>query len=257
VHNVITIMRRDLKSYFSSMMAYVIMMIFLGILGYFFYSFTFIYARVSVYMGSDPSLAKGFNPTDGILRPLFMNMSVIMLLIMPILSMRSFSEEKKQGTMELLFTYPVRNIEIVLGKYAALVGLFKIMLLPTLFFPLFLYFSGAAIHIPSLLASYAGILLLGTSCLSLTLFASALSETQTIAGVLGFGALLMFWLIGWSSDMVSAGWLSAFLREISMIGHYRNLIMGIINTNDILYYLFFIIFFLYLTLKVIEKRDWR
>jgi len=240
--NIYTIAERDMKSYFSSMVAYVVIMIFLGILGYFFFSFSFIYARISMYMGSDPSLAKGLTPMDSIMRPLYMNMSIVMLLVLPILSMRSLSEEKKLGTVELLFSYPVKNIEIVLGKYFALLGVFKLMIGATLLYPLFLWWCGAEIFVVGLLIAYLGLLLLGGAFLALGLFTSSLSENQTVAAVLGFGSLFMFWIIGWAGDILPQGIAATFLKEISMFDHYRNLVHGIIDTSDLLYYFFFILF---------------
>ncbi|MFC1808736.1 ABC transporter permease subunit [Candidatus Omnitrophota bacterium] len=257
MRNLCALIKRDIRSYFSSMIAYVVIMIFLVVVGYFFFSFTLIYARISMHMGSDPSLAKNLNQMDTIVRPLFMNLSIVLLLLIPILSMRSLAEEKKQGTMELLFTYPLKNTDIVLGKYASLLFIFIIMLLPmTIYFGLLLL-CGASLPLIPLLIAFLGVFLLGASFISFGLFASSITENQTIAAVLSFGALLLFWLVGWAGDFLNIQWLAVTLTEISLLSHYRNFVAGIIDTNDLIYYVLFIIFSLYLTLRVVEKRNWR
>ena len=257
MRNIVTIAKRDVQSSFSSMIAYVVVAIFLAVVGYFFFSFTYLYARFSFNIGSDPSLQKGFNQMDFIIRPLFMNLSIVMLLVIPILTMRSLAEEKKQGTAELLFTYPLTNAEIVLGKYAGLVSVFLIMMLPTLIPVGLLALFGASVPLTSLLICYLGALLLGISFCSLGLFASSLSENQTIAAVFSFGSLLLFWLVGWAEEFVHTKWLGAFLKNVSLVTHYQNFISGLVNTNDLVYYGLFTAFFLYLTYRVVEKRTWR
>lgn len=257
MNRVAALLKRDVASFFSSMIAYVVIMIFLAIAGYFFFSFTFIYANMSLQMGSEPSLQQGLNPMDVIVRPLFMNLSIVILLVVPILSMRSFSEEKKQGTVELLFTYPIRNSEIVLGKFGALLSVFVIMVAPIILYLLVLLLCGAKLACVPILVAGGGLMLVGASFLSLGLFASSLTENQTIAAVLSFGMLLLFWVIGWASEFARIPWLVKFFSEISMITHFRNFVFGLIDTNDIVYYVLFIGFFLYCTFRVIEKRSWR
>jgi ABC-2 type transport system permease protein len=232
-------------------------MIFLVVLGYFFFSFTFIYARISFHMGADPNLGKNLNQMDTILRPLFMNLSIVLLLLIPILSMRSIAEEKKQGTIELLFTYPLKNSDIVIGKYLALLFVFTVMLLPTFIYVVLLMYCGASMPFLSVLIGYLGVFLLGASFLALGVFASSLTENQTIAAVVSFGALLIFWLVGWAGDFLESEWLGITLKELSPLSHYRNFVAGIIDTNDLIYYVFFIVFSLYLTHRVVEKRNWR
>ncbi|MBN1492551.1 MAG: ABC transporter permease [Candidatus Omnitrophica bacterium] len=257
MRNLLTLIKRDLRSYFSSMIAYVVIMMFLAVVGYFFFSFTLIYARISFHMGADPNLAKNINQMDTILRPLFMNISIVLLLLIPILSMRSIAEEKKQGTIELLFTYPLKNSEIVLGKYLALVVVFIIMFLPTVVYVGLLKLCGAEIPLLSVAIAYLGVFLLGISFLAFGVFASSLTENQTIAAVVSFGGLLLFWLVGWAGDFLDVQWLGITLREVSLLSHYQNFVTGVIDTNDILYYVLFIIFCLYLTQRVVEKRSWR
>ncbi len=253
----LTLAKRDIRSYFSSMVAYAVITIFLVVMGYFFFSFTLIYARISFHMGAEPSLAKNLNQMDTILRPLFMNASIVLLLLIPILSMRSFAEEKKQGTVELLFTYPFKNSDIVIGKYVAVLFMFCVMLLPTVLYAGILKYCGAAIPLLPLMIAYVGIFLLGASFIALGVFASSLTENQTVAAVVSFGALLLFWLVGWAGDFLQTEWLGLALREVSLLSHYQNFVSGIIDTNDLIYYVLFIGFSLYLTQRVIEKRNWR
>ncbi|MBI4640684.1 MAG: ABC transporter permease subunit, partial [Candidatus Tectomicrobia bacterium] len=136
--NCYAIMKRELRSYFSSSIAYTVVTIFLLISGWFFYNSLAFYTLLSFQMMQNQFTGAELNLTEGVIRPLFGNISVIMLLMMPLLTMRLFAEEKKLGTFELLFTYPIRDIETLFGKFLACVGVFLVMLLLTSFYPILL-----------------------------------------------------------------------------------------------------------------------
>src|SRR2546423_12401386 len=180
-----------MRLYFTSPVAWVIMAVFLFIAGYFFYSIFSYYARVSMQSAMNP-MGGGLNVTDGVLRPLFSNVSVILLLMMPLITMRLFSEERRSGTIELLLTYPVRDGAVLIGKYLAALALYAIMLALTLLYPGILFYF-ARVEWGPLLTGYLGLLLMGATFLAVGIFASSLTENQIVAAVTTFGTLLILW----------------------------------------------------------------
>jgi ABC-2 type transport system permease protein len=241
------------------------MTIFLLIAGYFFFNMLVSYAELTRAVMSNPYnpyLAQfSLNFTEMIFRPLFGNLSIVLLLIMPLLTMRLLAEEKKAGTFELLLTYPIRDIETVLGKFFACFLVFASMLGLTLVYPFFLSSittpgMGSGVEIGPLMSGYLGLLLMGGAFIAFGILASSLTSNQIIAAVISFGALLLFWLIGFTSDS-SGPVLGGILRHLSLLEHFENFSKGVINTQDIIYYLNFIIFCLFLTLRSLESKKWR
>ena len=223
--------------------------------GYFFYNILSVYTMVSMRAMQNQYGAEGLNFTEGIFNPLFSNMSIILLLMMPLLTMRLLSEEKRSGTFELLLTYPLRDIEIVLGKYFACLLVFAVMLGLTLAYPIFLSFLGQ-LEYGALIACYIGMLLMGSAFISFGLLASSWTSNQIIAAVISFGALLLFWMIGFSAYNASPE-LAPILRHLSLLDHFDNFTKGVIESKDVIYYLNFTIFCLFLTLRSLESNKWR
>jgi ABC-2 type transport system permease protein len=259
--NLLVICKKELTSYYYSPIAYVVITIFLLISGYFFYNILVGYSNASYMATRDPYLAQYLNFTDGIFSPLFGNTNIIMLLMMPLLTMRLLAEEKRSGTFELLLTYPIRDIETVLGKFIACLLVFAMMLGLTLVYPLFLISvnepgTGAGVEIGPLLSTYIGLFLMGGAFIAFGMLASSLTSNQIIAAVISFGALLIFWLIGFSS-YTAGPVLGGILRHISLLEHFENFSKGIINSQDVIYYLNFTIFCLFLTLRSLESNKWR
>ena len=253
--NILVIGKKELNTYFYSPIAYVVITAFLIITGYFFYNTLVFYARFSMNAIQSQYTDIGLNFTDGIFTPLFGDMSIILLLMMPLLTMRLLAEEKKNGTFELLLTYPIKDIETVLGKFLACVLVFAIMVGLTLVYPIFLSFLGP-IEIGPLFSCYMGLLLMGGAFIAFGLLASSLTSNQIVAAVVSFGALLVFWLIGFSA--YSAGpVLGGILRELSLLEHFDSFAKGVIDSKDVIYYLNFIIFCLFLTLRSLESNKWR
>jgi len=249
------IFKKELRLYFTSPVAYVVFTIFLLISGYFFYSIFAFFNLISMQSAMNPALARDLNVTEGVLRPLFSNISVVMLLLMPILTMRLFAEEKKTGTIELLLTYPVRDGEVLLGKYAAAVVLYLLMLVATALYPgVVAYF--ARLEWGPLLTGYLGLVLLGGTFLALGVLASSLTENQIVAAIATFGVLLIFWVIGWSADFAGPRW-GKLLSHLSTLEHFEGFAKGVIDTKDVIYYLNFTILALFLTLRSLESKRWR
>ena len=191
-----------------------------------------------------------------VMRSFFGLLSTLVLFFTPILTMGVYAEERKRGTMELLMTSPVSELEIVLGKFLASLSLFAIMLLPTASYMIFMVLhSEPMMPWRMLLAGYAGILLLGGSLLALGSFVSSLTENQLIAAVITFAASLFIWVldIGRSSDSGT----SAVLQYLSVIRHYEDFTRGVIDTSSLIYYFSFIVLFVFLTVRSVDSMRWR
>jgi ABC-2 type transport system permease protein len=248
------IFKKEIRLYFTSPVAYVVLTIFLLIAGYFFYSIFAFFTLASMQAAMNPAFGRDLNVTDGVMRPLFSNISVILLLLMPIITMRLFAEERKSGTIELLLTYPVRDGAVLIGKYLAALTLYAVMLALTLLYPgVIAYF--ARLESGPLLTGYLGLLLMGAMFLAIGVLASSLTENQIVAAISTFGVLLVLWVIGWSADY-AGGATGKVLAHLSILEHYDGFARGIIDTRDVIYYLDFTALALFLTLRSLEARRW-
>ncbi len=247
---------RELKYYFHSITAYVTICIFMIISGYFFFSIFKYYNFISlkIIQSNDPS-SVSLNLIDGVMRPLFSNISIIILLILPMITMRLISEEKKQGTFELLLTFPVSDIAIIAGKFFASLTILLIMLLLTLASPVLLMVYADPEILP-ILSGYLGLLLMGASFLAIGTFFSSLTSNQLVAGVSTFGVSLFFLIIGWVVPLTGST-VSTILAESSILFHFESFSKGIIDIKDISYYILLSVFFLFLTTKSLESSRWR
>jgi len=255
MRNFYAVVKKEMRSYFTSPVAYVVIAIFLILSGFFFYNGIAYFNMVSLQAMQSPYGAPDLNITEWVLRPLFGNISIFMLLMMPLLTMRLFSEEKKGGTIELLFTYPIKDSVTILGKYASCVGVFVIMLLPTMLYPLLIHKYGT-LELGPVITGYLGLFLMGSSFIALGLFFSSLTENQIVAAVISFGFLLLFWVIGWSSTLASSK-VGSFLTQLSILEHIDEFSKGVVDTKDVVYYLNFIVLCLFLTMRSLESKRWR
>ena len=235
--------RKELYRLFASPIFYVVAFIFLALVGYFFYSSVAYYSLLSFQAGRTPFLSEQLNLTDMVLEPFFGSISVVLLLMVPLITMRLFAEEKKTGTVELLFTYPISDRGAVLGKFTAGVTVLALLLAATL--PaMFLLEAFTNPPWPTIMAGYLG------------LFASSLTQNQIIAAAIAFGALLLLWIIGWAETLVGPT-LGSFLKYLSLLTHFDSFARGILDSRDVFFYLLFTLFFLFTTLRILESRHWR
>jgi ABC-2 type transport system permease protein len=198
---------------------------------------------------------QGQNINSSMIRPLISNTSVIVLFLLPMVTMRTYSEEKRSGTIELLLTSPVTDLEIVLGKFLGVVGLYGGLLLVTLVYLGALFAFGNPDWRP-VISAYLGLLLMGSCFLSMGLFISSTTKNQMVAGSATFVFLLFLWIINWASD--SAGpTLGGLLTYLSITTHMDDFGKGVIDTKHVIFYLSFIAFGLYLTLKSTDAERWR
>lgn len=249
------VFKKEMRAYFASPIAYAVSSIFLLISGYFFYAILSYFSLISVQASMNPAMAQGLNVTDGIFRPLFTNLSVILLFMMPLITMRLFAEERKQGTLELLLTYPLRDGEVLFGKFLAATCICSLMLLVTAIYPL-LVALWSEVELYPILTGYLGLLLLAMAFISLGILFSSLTENQIVAAVLAFGALLLFWMIGWAATLAEGDW-GLLFRHLSIFEHLSSFSRGVIEIKDLAYYLGMTSFFLFATLKSLEIRRWK
>ena len=245
-----TIFKRELKSYFVSPIAYIVLLVFTVLSGVFFFIYLQGFAQVQFDTRAQ-LFQQSFSLTEFVLQPYFGTISVLLLLIIPMLTMRLLSEEKKQHTSELLFTSPIRVINIVLGKYLASLALVILMLLFSSMFVIVLYLKGNP-DPGVILSGFMGLFLIGASFLAVVLFSSALSQNQIVSAVISFGLLLLFWIIGSSSDAETS-----VVGYLSIINHLDNFIKGVVEVKDLVYYISFIFFGLFLTHVVVDSERWR
>ena len=248
------IYKKELRLYFTSPVAYVLLTIFLLIAGYFFYSIFAFFTRASMQTAMNPGMGRDLNVTDSVLRPLFSNVSVILLLLMPMVTMRLFAEERRAGTIELLLTYPVRDGAVLISKYLAAMTMYGVMLAGTLLYPAILFYF-AKVEWGPLATAYLGLLLMGAMLLGIGIFASSLTENQIVAALIAFGISLMFWIVGWSAEF-AGGPLGTVLTHLSILEHNDTFAKGVLDTKDIIYYVDFSALFLFLTLRALEARRW-
>jgi ABC-2 type transport system permease protein len=244
------ILKRELRSYFASPLAYIIIVVFQIISARFF----FLYLQGFLHIQLDPGfqLHRGeLNLNNLVIIPYFGTISIVLLLIIPLITMGLIADEKKSYTAELLFTSPIKLRTIILGKYLAALILLVIMLLLSSVNIYVLMVHGNP-DLGAVTSGYIGLFLLGATFLSIGLFASSLTDNQLIAAVITFGALLLLWLVGAMSDSETT-----VLGYISVINHYETFAKGIIGLDDIVYYATLIYLGLFLTHTALDSERWR
>jgi ABC-2 type transport system permease protein len=252
MRNVLAIAMKELRSYFTSPIAYIIIGFFLLPFGGFFYLYLADFVKNSM---GEAQFGGAMNINQQVIRGVLQNASVIILFVMPMITMRTYSEEKRSGTMELLLTSPVTDVEIILGKFIGALGLYLALLACTLAYMGILFVFGNPEWRP-LVAAYLGLLLMGGAFISLGLLISSTTNNQIVAGVITFVVFLMLWIVGWFSE--SAGpTMGKVLSWLSITQHFDDFSKGVIDTSHMLYYLSLITFGLFLTAKSVDTERWR
>jgi ABC-2 type transport system permease protein len=254
MRNVLTILRKELNSYFNSPIAYLVMAFFGLIAGYFFY----VYVAIFVDRGMQSQMMGRGMPMDvneWVIRPLLSNLSVIGLFLIPMLTMRLFAEEKRSGTIELLATSPVRDIEVIIGKWLAAVVLYACVLCISGISVASLYLYGKP-DLSPILTGYLGLLLQGASLLAIGTFISTTTRNQIIAAFVTFAVCLLLWVLDWVSAYETASW-AKVIGYMSVITHFEPFSKGVLDTKDIIFYLSMIFLGLFLTARSMESLRWR
>jgi ABC-2 type transport system permease protein len=253
--NTLFIAKRELGAFFSSPIFYVITTVFLCLYSFIYINLLSYFSTISFQASTAPQESASLSVNQWVIEASFQNMSVIFLLMIPIITMRSFSEEQKNKTIQLLLAAPIGLWEIVMGKFLACMGVIFLMLLISSYNMIFVIVLGAP-DLGPIWTGYLGVILLSGCFISAGILASSLTKNQVIAAVLGFGFALFSWIIGWAATSVGDS-LAEVLDYLSLVAHLDNFLKGIIDTRDIVYYVSIIGFFLFLTHRVLDSRRWR
>jgi ABC-2 type transport system permease protein len=257
MRNALTIAAKELRSAFVSPIAYVVLTGFMLLGGWFFFNllnrFNFL---VQIYMSfRNPEIQMRLNLNELVVAPLLGNLSVVLIILVPVITMRSFAEEKRAGTYELLLTSPLSIAEIVAGKFLGVVALLIIMLSLTAVYPAILLIYGNPEPGP-IAAGYLGLFLLAISFATVGLLTSSFTDNQIVAAVSCLIILLLLYVISWPAETAGPT-LAAVLKYLSLTEHFSEMVKGVIETKDLIYFGSVIVLALYLTHRSVESVRWR
>ncbi|MDA2930568.1 ABC transporter permease subunit [Acidobacteria bacterium AH-259-O06] len=261
MRNYLAIVTKELRTLFVSPIAYVVLAVFFAITGYFFYiilgnviEFVMQRAFQSQQFGAAPP---PFDAPAAVIRGFFGILSTILLFLIPMITMGIFAEEKKRGTIELLFTSPLTHLQLILGKFTALILFLLVMLVPTIVNSILLYLlSEPAPRLVTMLVGYLGAFLLGGALLAVGVFISSLTENQIVAAVLTFGTFLILWVIDATAGTGSTI-TNETIRYLSILNHYEDFTKGVLDSQHVIFYLSFIFLGLFLTSVSLDSGKWR
>ena len=240
----LAVTRKELQSYFAFPLVYILTGLFAFMAG--------LYAWTDLDFFETIAFAKDI--IQNYWQLLFTDIRFCLLLTLPFLTMRLFAEERKLGTIELLYTYPLRDGEILGGKFLASEVILLMMLGLTVLYPVYLY-SVHRFPLFPLVAGYLGLFLIGSAFLAFGVFVSSLCESQVMAGIGTILPLLFFWVLNWNETSFQGGWIEA-LRSVSLFDNFGTFAKGVIDLDHVTYFIFFVAFFIYLTLQSMEARKW-
>lgn len=255
--NILAIAQKELKSYFASPIAYIVIGFFALLYGYFFVALLAFFERQSMQMANMGMMGEAptMNINQQLIRPLLMNASVIVLFVLPMITMRTYAEEKRSGTIELLLTAPLTDFQIIMGKFLGAMALFTAMLAVTVVHMAVLFAYGNPEWRP-IVTGYLGLLLMGGCFISVGLLISSLTRNQIVAGMVTFAVFLMLWVINWIGSF-SGPTTQQVLDYLSITNHLDDFTKGVIDTKHLVYYISFIAFGLFLTARSVDTERWR
>jgi len=257
MRNILAVAGKELRSYFHSPIAYLVLAIYSSLCGFFFYSFVATYI-VQVFrmmemgsMGGPPP-----NINEWIIRPLFEGIiTVVLLLLIPLITMRLFAEEKRSGTIELLLTSPLTDFQIIMGKFLGALGLYAALMVLTFIYVGMLFIYGNPSAMP-LLANALGMLLFGAGLLALGMWISSFTKNQIIAGAVSFAVFLLLYVLNWVNGYSSSA-VGRILSYLSLTTHLDSFAKGVIDLSDVVYYVSVIVVGLFLTARSVEALKGR
>ncbi len=252
--NIIAIAQKEIRSYFASPIAYVVIGLFALLFGWFYVSILnwFVNQGMQMSMGMGPA---NTNVNQQMIRPLLLNMTVVLLFVLPMITMRTYSEEKRSGTIELLLTSPISDIEIIVGKFLGAMTLYGAMLGVTLIYIAVLFAVGNPEWKP-VATAYLGLLLLGGCFISVGMLISSFTKNQIVAGMVTFAVFLLLWVIDWIGSFAGPT-VEQLVNYLSITQHFDDFAKGVIDTKHLIYYVSFITFGLFLTAKSVDSERWR
>lgn len=251
--NILAIARKEWRGYFASPIGYVVVGMYALVFGLFYTVGLNYFIRQSM---AGPQMGGGpMNINQMLIRYVFMNSSVVMVFVVPLITMRTYAEEKRLGTIELLMTSPVTDFQILVGKFLGAMSLYAAMLGITVIHMGLLFAYGNPEWKP-IVTGYLGLLLLGGCIVSIGLFFSSLTRNQIVAGMLTVVVLLLLWLLDWTGSFLGPTG-EQIVGFISLTGHLEDFLRGVVDTQHVIYYLSFITFGLFLTAKAVDTERWR
>ena len=254
--NILAIAQKELKSYFASPIAYIVIGLWALLYGYFFAAILHYFAQQSMQMGQFGMQGpQSMNVNQQLIRPLLQNVLILILFLMPMVTMRSYSEEKRSGTIELLLTSPITDFQIIMGKFLGAMALYGVMLGVTLIHIGILFVYGTPEWKP-IVTAYLGLLLMGGCFISVGLLISSLTKNQIVAGMATFAIFLLLWIINWIGSF-SGPTVNAVTQYLSIVDQYDDFAKGVIDTSQLIYYISFIGFGLFLTARSVDSERWR
>jgi len=236
---------KELRSYFLSPFIYLMAAVFLLLSGYYFYTDLIFYVQFGF----------GMNIMSAFWQLFFTDLRLVVLLTIPFLTIRLFTEEKRLGTIELLLTYPMRDSELFWGKFVACSIATLFILSFTIVYPILLY-SVQPFDWTVTIAGYMGLVLISLAFIACGLFISSLTDNLGVAGLTALGLSLLFWILSWNDGAMNQGVLR-WLAEVSMVSHFQSFAQGFIDSKEVTFFIVFVLFFSFLTLRSLEARQWR
>jgi ABC-2 type transport system permease protein len=254
MRNTLAIAQKELRSYFSSPIGYIVIGFFALLYGYFYVTMLNYFVRQSMQMTQFGGPG-GMSVNQVMIRPLVQNVTILILFLMPMVTMRSYAEEKRSGTIELLLTSPLTDLQIILGKFFGAMALWGVALAVSLIHIAILFVYGTPEWKP-IATAYLGLLLMGGCFISVGLLISSLTSNQIIAGMATFGVFLLLWVINWIGSF-SGPTVDRVTQYLSIVDHFDDFSKGVLDTSHFVYYLSFISFGLFLTAKSVDSERWR
>ena len=255
--NVGALVGKEWRHYFGSPIAWVMLTVWTFLFGRFFYVALTFFARRSMAGMEQMQQGPPLSINEWVIAPVLQNMAVVVLFVAPMLTMRLFAEEKRQGTMELLATAPLTDLQIVLGKFLAAAGLYALMIVTGLVnVALIWHYAPVNPEWKPLFTGALALLLFGCCFIAVGLFVSTLTRNQIVAALLSFCAFLGMWTLGWADDP-NGGWLSKSVAYLGITTHLDELMKGVLALKDLVFYVSLIVFGLFLAHQSVESQRWR
>lgn len=236
---------KELRSYFLSPFIYLISAVFLLLSGYYFYTDLIFYVQFGF----------GTNILANFWQLFFTDLRLVVLLTVPFLTIRLFTEEKRLGTIELLLTYPMRDSELFWGKFVACSIATLFMVSFTIVYPIILY-TVQPYDWTITIAGYTGLIFISLAFIACGLFISSLTDNLGVAGLSALGISLLFWILSWNDGATNQGVLR-WLAQVSMVTHFQSFAQGFVDSKEVTFFIVFVLFFSFLTLRSLEARQWR
>jgi ABC-2 type transport system permease protein len=251
--NILAIAQKELRGYFATPIGYIVIGMFALLWGWFYYVMLMIFNQQSLQLGGLEGGNVDIN--SQLIRPLFLNASVILLFVLPLVTMRIYSEEKRSGTIELLLTSPLTDVEIIIGKFLGALTLYAAMLAITVIH-VGLLFSYGNPEWRVVVIGYLGLLLMGGCFISVGLLISSMTKNQIVSGMITFAVFLMLWVINWPASFVGPN-MQNILNYLSITDHFDDFTKGVLDTKHLVYYFSVMAFGLFLTARSVDTERWK